>query len=96
MSPVIEQFLAKQGVTSFTTSHVGCPHCEIMFIDGVCLKCKKRVEDFAVEPYFSNKSCDCCGTNVSGNRYDAIAFAEEDGSVLKFVVCEDCDMANLG
>lgn len=43
------------------------------------------------EPYFSWRSCECCGSNLGGDRYDVVT---NDRDTLEiqgpFSVCSDC------
>ncbi len=42
------------------------------------------------EPYFSHRSCDCCGTHLGGDRYAATGYNPETEEVLEYEVCQDC------
>ena len=42
------------------------------------------------EPYFSWQSCECCGTDLGGDRYEARAYHPATNQVLEYEVCQDC------
>ena len=42
------------------------------------------------EPEFSWRSCECCGTELGGDRYEARAYHPATNQVLEYEVCADC------
>lgn len=43
------------------------------------------------EPHFSWSPCDCCGTSLGGDRYDASGFNPVDKKVKTgYSICQDC------
>lgn len=64
------------------------------------LRCMANPEEEMpeIEPYFSWRPCECCGTNFGGNREDVIAWPKDidfkapghEERLLEFSVCEDC------
>ncbi len=48
-------------------------------------------EEGCTEPYFSWRSCDCCGCHLGGNRYDCNGYNPTTKEVQDgYSVCEDC------
>jgi hypothetical protein len=43
-----------------------------------------------LEPYFSWSSCECCNSNLGGDRYDCQSFNRQTKNVYDFSVCLDC------
>ncbi len=43
-----------------------------------------------VESYFSSQPCECCGTNLGGNRIDASGYSRT-GVIYEFSICTDCE-----
>jgi hypothetical protein len=41
-------------------------------------------------PYFSNISCDCCGSASGGDRYDCTGYNRKENEVQEYEVCPDC------
>lgn len=42
------------------------------------------------EPYFSHSTCNCCKSNLAGDRYDATGYHPESGEVYNYDICSDC------
>lgn len=42
------------------------------------------------EPYFSWRSCECCGSHLGGNRHDANGYIPATGDIWEGSVCDDC------
>lgn len=42
------------------------------------------------EPFFSSRQCDCCGSYLGGNRYDANGYNPTTKEVYEYQICEDC------
>ena len=42
------------------------------------------------EPYFSWRSCECCGRSLGGDRFDMSGVHKESGEVFDYAVCTDC------
>ncbi len=47
-------------------------------------------EDGDTEPSFSWRSCDCCGSGLWGDRYDANGWNPTEKQVQEYSVCQDC------
>lgn len=47
-------------------------------------------DDEPCEPYFSWQSCDCCGTTLGGDRYEASAYHTATKQILEYEICPDC------
>ena len=41
------------------------------------------------DPHFSWRSCECCGSGLGGDRYEAHGM-DSEGTIVHFTVCEDC------
>ena len=64
--------------------------------DGECDECEDRCE-CEWEPYFSWRTCDCCGRNLGGDRVDVIGWikgARDNGFTDDYkwsgAICVDC------
>ena len=42
------------------------------------------------EAHFSHRSCECCGSHLGGDRYQASGYHPEAKEVFKYEVCPDC------
>ena len=42
------------------------------------------------EPSFSSWPCDCCGTTLGGDRYNADGYNPKTKEVAEYEVCPDC------
>lgn len=45
--------------------------------------------ELASEPHFSWSACECCGSDLGGNRHPAHG-CDKNGDIVHFSVCEDC------
>ena len=42
------------------------------------------------EPYFSSTNCDCCNSNLGGDRYDCNGYNPTTEKVYEYSVCVTC------
>lgn len=83
----VHHFFKSEGLQNLTGGHITCPNCGTEFDDEFCSQCGVSRE-LVNESYFSWKQCDCCGTNLGGNRQYATGW---DGKqVREYEVCDDC------
>lgn len=87
----VAHFMKTEGLANLSTGHLKCPECEVAFETGTCPQCKKDAGSFALEPYFSGKSCDCCGSMEAGDRMDAHGYCPATKEVKEYVICTDCE-----
>jgi len=73
----VKAFFETEGISNLTSSPP-TEHC-------LC----EESQDFS-EPYFSSQPCECCGTNLAGDREHATAYNPEHKTVLCYEVCADC------
>jgi len=59
-------------------------------IEGVTNLSQITDNDGYCEPYFSYNNCDCCNTNLSGERYDCNSYSPTTEKVYKYSVCTTC------
>ncbi len=89
------KFFDDNKVNMLATAVPPCDDCDVKLdSDGECPECKKQLGDMdRPEPYFSWRSCECCGDTDGGNREDYIAFNigdPEDDTEYEVAICEDC------
>ncbi len=53
-----------------------------------CLSCNEEIDQ---EEFFSWRPCDCCGTNLGGNRIHASGFNFKTQKVQCYSICIDCE-----
>lgn len=73
----VAKFVASEGLTFLSTGTWDYEH------DG------ERPEDWDGEPWFSWKSCECCGSHLGGDREYLYARNSAD-EFVQFTICEDC------
>jgi hypothetical protein len=49
-----------------------------------------NLTDDSEEPYFSWRSCECCGTPLGGDRYHATGYNPTTNGIQEYEVCQDC------
>lgn len=50
-----------------------------------------KSDEGTIEPYFSWRPCQCCGTSEGGNRYECDGYNGTTGEVEEYdCVCGDC------
>lgn len=42
------------------------------------------------EPYFSHSNCECCNSNLGGDRYNCNGYNPTAKEVYEYSVCTDC------
>ena len=47
-------------------------------------------ENGNIEPSFSWSSCDCCGSDFGGDRYDCNGYNPTTKEIQEYTVCSDC------
>jgi hypothetical protein len=98
----VAEFFEREKVTNLSPGRVTCSNCEAKLhqngcCDETCPECGANV-DCMNEGYFSHHSCECCGSNLGGNRYIASGYCPkpngsisgEGGECFEFEICEDC------
>lgn len=97
----VAAFFENEGITNLSPGRITCSNCEAKLhengCDEKCPDCGADIECMN-EPYFSWQSCECCGSNLGGNRYVASAYhPKPDGSIggmgsecSEYEICEDC------
>ena len=61
----------------------GCGEC------GLSDDCTDHDREIAGEPHFSWSACECCGSGLGGDRYQAHG-RDSNGDLVHFEVCVDC------
>lgn len=85
------QKAVERGTAGLTFVSTGaCPGCVDCDLSG---EPTDHERELASEPFFSWHACDCCGSNLGGNRVPAHGFYHADGAdhLVHMDVCEDCD-----
>jgi len=86
----VKDFFEREGITNLSTGHYRCPECKVEFDDaGNCPQCGADRECLN-EPYFSRRSCDCCGSQFGGDREFATGYNPTTGEVQEYSICVDC------
>ncbi len=62
-----------------------CPGCAECDLDR---DCSEHDRELAEEPHFSWQPCECCGSNLGGERHPAHGLI--DGKLVHLSVCTDC------
>ena len=66
-----------------------CEDCQAQFdLSEDEIKALFETGDLCDEGSFSWYPCDCCGSNLGGNRYSAHGFL--NGHLIHLDICEDC------
>lgn len=85
----------EDGITNLTHGYLTCPNCNFDFfqdaVDIETVKCgcgstKAELD----EPSFSWRSCECCGSIFSGDRYHATGYSPKADGIIEYEICEDC------
>ena len=42
------------------------------------------------EPYFSSNNCECCNTNLGGDRYDCNGYNQNTKKIYVYSICKIC------
>jgi hypothetical protein len=78
-----DAFFSREGVEHMSSAPVKCPDCDVVLECSECPKCGKDGGEIPVEPYFSWRRCECCGSTLGGNREDYVAWNMGDGRESK-------------
>ena len=86
----VAAFFEREGIDNLSTGHHECPECHVAWDDADnCPQCGADRECMD-EPYFSWRSCDCCGSHLGGNREHATGYNLTTKQIQEYSVCEDC------
>lgn len=96
----VKEFFEREGITNLSGGHLECQNCGFREeeIDGrtvhftdeeKCIKCDASRECMD-EPYFSWRSCDCCGGMLGGNREHATGWNPTTKEIQEYEVCQNC------
>jgi len=58
------------------------------FFEGECINNLSYDPDGGAN--FSTNTCECCGSQMAGDRYIAIAYSQMTQEVQEYEVCADC------
>ena len=76
----VGEFFDREGITNLT-AEIGENG------DHKCVICDEEV---GCDPYFSWRSCECCGRNLGGDRYHATGYNPGREEAYCYEVCVDC------
>jgi hypothetical protein len=96
----VEEFFKTEGITNLSGGHLTCQNCgfddeevdghTVNFTDEEkCIKCGASRE-MMDEPYFSWRSCECCGGMLGGNREHATGYNPTTKEIQEYEVCSNC------
>lgn len=75
----VSDFSEREGITNLTSEHSEeRDHCLICG------------EELGIDPFFSWRSCECCGSHLGGNREHASGYNPKTKEGQCYDVCEDC------
>ena len=71
-----------------------CPGCDVCRSDYgfdtlADLAAAWEKGEIAEDPHFSWRPCECCGSALGGDRYDAHG-VDSEGEIVHFSICVDC------
>jgi hypothetical protein len=54
------------------------------------INCLSSDSRYGEEPFFSWRPCECCESDLGGDRYTASGYCPESGEVYTYDICIDC------
>jgi hypothetical protein len=81
----VAEFMEREGLANLSSGPLNCPECHGPLEEGECGE-----HGYMIEPFFSWRPCECCGSHLGGNREHAAGFNPTTGAVQEYVICEDC------
>ena len=86
----VDDFMERETLAHRTSGHLVCPNCKAEWDDSDhCPTCGQNRESFD-EPYFSWSACDCCGSQLGGDREHATGYDQTTGEIREYSICSDC------
>ena len=91
----VEKFFRDEGITNLSHGHLTCPYCGFDFfqnaVDTETVECGcKNTKAMLDEPSFSWRACECCGSQLGGDRYHATGFNPTTDEIYEYEICGDC------
>lgn len=85
----VAEFFDGEGIENLTGGNITCPECKAEWDDADKCPNGHGHRDLWNEPFFSKRSCECCGA-LAGNRYHATGYNRERNEIHEYTVCQDC------
>lgn len=98
----VAEFFKREGINNLSPGRIVCSNCEGKLHESGCCdeKCPHCGADIECmnEAYFSWRPCECCGSNLGGNRVIASGYCPKPngsisgmgGECFEYEICEDC------